>query len=110
MALRANVVTLLTWSVLLACGACGGASRSQAKVAEQDPWADYKGTFAAGALPSTKQAAPEAPKAPAPPSDPVEAKIATAPGASAAAAPEPAPAVAAAPKKKKGRPMAKRKK
>jgi hypothetical protein len=46
MGVRLNAVTLL---VSIAVFGCGGKSRGEAKSAETDPWAGYKGTYATAA-------------------------------------------------------------
>ena len=104
MGVRLNVVALLAFSALFACGACGGSKTSgEAKGPESNPWADYKGTYAtagsgssssssksgagAGKSAKTEVAAAEAPKADEP----------------AAVEEAPAPAPVGAPPAKKGK-------
>ena len=104
MGVRLNVVALLAFSALFACGACGGSKTSgEAKGPESNPWADYKGTYAtagsgssssslksgagAGKSAKTEVAAAEAPKAEEP----------------AAVEEAPAPAPVGAPPAKKGK-------
>ncbi len=104
MGVRLNVVALLAFSALFACGACGGSKTSgEAKGPESNPWADYKGTYAtagsgssssssksgagAGKSAKTEVAAAEAPKADEP----------------AAVEESPAPAPVGAPPAKKGK-------
>jgi len=104
MGVRLNVVALLAFSALFACGACGGSKTSgEAKGPESNPWADYKGTYAtagsgssssssksgagAGKSAKTDVAAAEAPKAEEP----------------AAVEEAPAPAPVGAPPAKKGK-------
>jgi len=88
MAVRSNVVTVLSALALLASVGCGG-PKGEAKTAETNPWADYKGTYAtpgtAKAETSRLKAEAAAPKADA------KAKEAKADKADdAAAAPAPA--------------------
>lgn len=104
MGVRLNVVALLAFSALFACGACGGSKTSgEAKGPESNPWADYKGTYAtagsgssssssksgagAGKSAKTEVAAAEVPKAEEP----------------AAVEEAPAPAPVGAPPAKKGK-------
>jgi hypothetical protein len=96
MGVRLNVVALLAFSALVACG--GSKTSGEAKGPESNPWADYKGTYATAGSGSsssksaksakTEVAAAEAPKADEP--------------AAVEEAPAPAP-VAAPPPAKKGK-------
>lgn len=95
MGVRSIIVTLLASSVLFACG---GASQTEAKGPEANPWADYKGTYATGGEGHAKPANTEVAKAEVPVEAPVEAKVDETP------APPPPPAKKAksgAKKKKK---------
>jgi hypothetical protein len=88
MGIRSNVVIVLASLCLFACG--GSAKNGEAKGPESNPWADYKGTYATAAAPSTKSAkvAKADEPAPAPAEEP------------AAVEETPAPAPVAAPAKK----------
>jgi hypothetical protein len=91
MSVRLILATVL--STLALC-ACGGATRGEAKNAEPDPWAGYKGTYATAAGASGAPAKPlKRANAAAPKEVPVEA---AAPVPAAA----PLPTVASAPAKK----------
>jgi outer membrane biosynthesis protein TonB len=69
MAIRSNIVTLVSALAVSCLVACGGTAK-EAKGPEANPWADYKGTYATSAAPrepKTEAAKSEAPKeAPAP--------------------------------------------
>ena len=92
---RSIIVVLLASSLF----ACGGASQSEAKRPETNPWSDYKGTYATSASPSPKAAKTEVANSDAPKQAPVEEKVEETP----APAPTTAPAKKAktAGKKKK---------
>lgn len=91
MGVRSIIVTLLASSLF----ACGGASQTEAKGPEGNPWADYKGTYATAAEP--KAAKTEVAKSDVPVEAPVEETLEEAP----AAPPPPAKKGKSAPKKKK---------
>lgn len=91
MAIRSNIVTLVSAFAVSCLVACGGTARSgEAKGPETNPWADYKGTYATSAAP--KEAKTEAAKSEAP----KEAPVAEETGAPV----DETPAPAAAPTKK----------
>jgi hypothetical protein len=84
MGVRSIIVTLLASCFASGLVACGGTSVN-AKLADADPWADYKGTYATAAAPRVKVAqATVAPKEAAarveatPPAPAVEEKTAAA--------------------------------
>jgi hypothetical protein len=93
MVVRSIVVTLFASSLF----ACGGASQTEAKGPETNPWADYKGTYATAGEAHAKPASTEQAKSEAPSEAPAEAKAEEAP------APPPAHSkkAKAAPKKRK---------
>jgi hypothetical protein len=75
MVVRSIVVTLLASSLF----ACGGASQTEAKGPETNPWADYKGTYATAGEAHAKPAKTEVAKSDAPSQTPVEDKVEEAP-------------------------------
>jgi hypothetical protein len=86
MGVRSIIVTLLASSLF----ACGGASQTDAKGPESNPWADYKGTYATSAAPhapNAKAAKTEVAKSEVPAEAPVEEKVEEAPAPVAPAAP-----------------------
>jgi hypothetical protein len=99
MGVRLNVVALLTFSALAACG--GSKTSGEAKGPESNPWADYKGTYATAGSGSSSSAS----KSGAAKSAKTEVAAAEAPKADEPAAVEeaPAPAPVAAPPAKKGK-------
>lgn len=71
MGVRSIIVTLLASSLF----ACGGASQTDAKGPEGNPWADYKGTYATAAEPRAKPAKTEVAQADVPTEAPVEEAV-----------------------------------
>lgn len=106
MGVRLNVVALLAFSALFACGACGGSKTSgEAKGPESNPWADYKGTYATAGSGSSSSSSSLKSGAGAGKSAKTEVAAAEAPKAEEPAAVEeaPAPAPVGAPPAKKGK-------
>lgn len=94
---RSIIVVLLASSLF----ACGGASQTEAKGPETNPWSDYKGTYATAAPPSAKAAKTEVANSEVPKQAPVEEKVEEAPAPAPAPPPVPAKKAKAGGKKKK---------